>query len=133
MSNEMNAVEVVALAKAVKKGSLDKAREQVKAGTHAVNCLVRLSGSINVGEDHSQNKTAAMPQMKMLLAALMLNGVSVEAFIRRYLDGEFEVSKDQEKEMKEIWEKLADSFNATFKGKVTTPNLSFEVVEDANA
>lgn len=122
-------VETLALTKAVKDKAKKDAREGVEPGKYSIDMLVRVFGSMTVGEDYQQNKTASMPQIKMLLAALMLNGISVRAFIRRYLDGEFEVPKEKEAELKEVWQELADNFSATFSGKVTA-TVQAEKVED---
>jgi len=122
----MTNVEKIALAKALKDKEVKEARGEVEAGEYAVDFVAHIFGAFKVGEDYTQNKTAAMPQIKMLLAAIMLNGISVKAFMRRYLDGEFEVTPEQEKEIKEVWKELADNYNAEFKGKVTT-NLHVEM------
>ena len=124
----MNNVETIAVTKAVASKVEKAARNELEPGKYEIDMLVRVFGSLTVGEDYEQNKTASMPQMKMLLAAIMLNGISARAFVRKYLDGEFQVSDEQEKELKEIWQELADSFKATFKGKVTS-DLNTEKID----
>jgi len=42
---------IVALAKVVKEKTLSTAREGLTVGTHSVDCLVHITGSIKVGED----------------------------------------------------------------------------------
>lgn len=127
----MTATETLAMGKAVKDAAQKKAKKELEAGTHEVDMLVRVFGTLTLGEDYEQNKTAAMPQIKMLLAAIMLNGISVKAFVKRYLDREFEVPEDKEEELKEIWKELADSFKATFSGKLTA-KLTTEKIENAS-
>jgi hypothetical protein len=130
MQNGMNAVEMLALSKCVKSKDAKEARTNVNPGSYEVNCLVRVAGTMNVGEDYTQNKTASMPQMKMLLAALKLNGVCVRSFVRQYLDGAYEPTKDDEKELNGIWDELAGNFSSSFKGKVTS-KLEVTPVEEA--
>lgn len=126
----MDNAETIAVTKAVASKVEKAAREELKPGKYDIDMLVRVFGTLTVGEDFEQNKTASMPQMKMLLAAIMLNGISARAFVRKYLDGEFSITEEQEKEMKEIWEELAEHFKATFKGKVTS-KLTAEKIDAA--
>ena len=120
--------ETIAVTKAIESKDAKGARNELPVGEHEIDVLVRIFGTIKVGEDYEQRKTAAMPQIKMLLAAIMLNGISVKAFVKRYLDGEFEVSAEKEAELKEVWNELADHFTASFSGKVTK-KLTVEKVE----
>lgn len=129
--NGLDAVELLALTSLLTDGEKKEIRAEVKPGDYKINRMLRLNGSVRVGDAYCQNKTAQMPHKKMLLAALMLNGVSVRAFIRRYLDGEFEISKEQEAEMTAIWKELSEPFNAPFKGKVTS-DLDVVGVEEAD-
>ena len=123
-------VEAIAVTKAISSKVEKAAREGLEAGKYEIDTLVRIFGSLTVGEDFEQNKTASMPQVKMLLAAIMLNGISVKAFVKRYLDGDFDVPAEKENELKEIWQELADSFKSTFKGKVTN-TLEVEKISSA--
>lgn len=116
----LTSFETIAVSKAIASKVEKEARENLEPGKYEIDTLVRVFGSLSVGEDYEQNKTASMPQVKMLLAAIMLNGISVKAFVKRYLDGDFEVPAEKESELKEIWQELADSFKSTFKGKVTS-------------
>jgi len=122
--------ETIAVSKAVASKAEKAARAELEPGEYMIDALVRIFGTVKVGEDYEQNKTAAMPQMKMLLAAIMLNGISVKAFVKRYLDGDFEIPAEKEAELKEIWNELADNYKAEFKGKVTS-KLTVEKVENA--
>lgn len=121
--------ETIAVSKAVASKAEKAARSELEPGEYMIDALVRIFGTVKVGEDYEQNKTAAMPQTKMLLAALMLNGTSVKAFVRRYLDGEFQVPAEKEAELKAVWQELADNFKAEFKGKVTS-KLTVEKIEN---
>lgn len=129
--NNLDAVELLALTSLLTDGEKKEVRAEVTSGEYKINRMIRMRGSVRVGEDYTQTKTAQMPQKKMLLAALMLNGVSVRAFIRRYLDGEFEISEEQEKEIGEVWKEISSPFNAPFKGKVTS-DLDAVGVEEAD-
>jgi hypothetical protein len=120
MIENLSDAEVLALKKAIDARAEKIARNGVDVGTHHIDRLFHMVGSVTVGADYNQDKTSAMPTKRMLLSALMLNGTCIEAFIRRYLDNEFEVTKEQEKEMDSIWKKLAGAFNQTFSGKVTS-------------
>jgi len=126
-----NAIEITAIDKMIKSKQSKEARNLLSAGTYPVDCTVRLKGSIKVGTDYEKNVTASLPQKKMLLAALMLNGVCVESFIKRYNDGEFDVTEEQEKKLDEIWGKLASQTQKTVKGTVTTKlDYTIEAVEE---
>jgi len=125
---DLNPAEAIAVTKAIASKEKNEAREGLEPGQYDIDALVHIFGTLTVGEDYQQNKTAAMPQIKMLLAAIMLNGISVRAFVRRYLDGEFDVPKEKEKELSKIWKELAENFNDTFSGKVTS-KLTAEKVE----
>ena len=124
----MDDVQTVALAKMVKKAAGDKARGMLSVGVYEVDTTVKVSGTFEVFADVEKNVTASLPQKKMLLAALMLNGVCVESFIKRYLSGEFETTKEQEAKLDAMWEELADSTKGTTKGQVRT-KLNYEIVE----
>lgn len=124
-------LETLAVAKCVKSTALKQARDGVEPGKYEVNSLVRISGEVRVGEDYEAKKTAAMPQKKMLLAALKLNGVSVKKFMREYIDGEHKVSPEDEKELETMWNELAAEFVDTKRGRVDT-KLSIEKVTEAD-
>lgn len=126
----LTAAEKIAVSSAIDSKTKKTARNELEPGKYEIDALVRVFGTLTVGEDFERNNTASMPQTKMLLAALMLNGTSVKAFVRRYLDGEFEVSTEQEKELKAVWDELASNFRSTFKGAVTN-KLTVEKIESA--
>ena len=128
----LNPTEITAIDKMIKGKDGKEARDLLSVSTHPVDCTVRIQGSIKVGADYEKNVTASLPQKKMLLAALMLSGVSVKAFIKRYNDREFTVSKEQEGNLDAIWKELADNSNKTVKGAVTTQlKYTIEAVEEA--
>jgi len=124
----MNALNQLAVAKAIKEAAMKKARAEVKAGEYSIDVTVRIVGGVKVGVDFDAPVTASLPQKKMLLAAIMLNGVSVDAFLRRYQDGEFEVSAEQEEKLDAIWKKLVGTTVQKKNGVVTTALTVEELV-----
>jgi len=68
---------------AFSKFSLGKARDAVGPGEYDVNVLVRVKGSVKVGNDYGQRMVATANPWKLLGVALSkLNGVSVDSIVR---------------------------------------------------
>jgi len=129
--NELTAVEVLAVSKAIKKGAIDTARGNVSTGSHEVNCLVRVQGSIKVGEDYDKPQVNKIDWTGLVAVALSkLNGVTVEKLISDYI----KMDKVEVKEIKATAQAHIDTLKGktmqTDKGKVTT-KLTFEKVGDA--
>ena len=59
--------ETMALAKVVKKATMDKARKELTVGTHEVDFTARVKGTITVGKDEMVTPTANIP-LKITLA-----------------------------------------------------------------
>jgi hypothetical protein len=114
----LTSLQTAAVAAAVSKNAADEAKDAITPGKHKVDILVHLLGELGKGEDSERKVTAALPQKKMLLAALMLNGVCVEAFLKRYLANEFVVTEEQETKLDEIWDTLAESTIRPVRGSV---------------
>ena len=122
----INAVESLAVAKVV---DAKDVREEVLPGKYDVDVVVRIKGSIKVGEDYTQNvPAAARPWALLALALSKLNGVTIDSLTREALG----LSEDQEKEIKakaeESIQSIKDTTERKCKGKVTT-NLEVEKVE----
>jgi len=86
MSKKLTDVETLALAKAIKKGALGKARPNVKSGTHEVDVLVRVHGSVTVGDDFEQIQHMKVPQWELIAVLLSkVNGATLESVVREAL------------------------------------------------
>jgi hypothetical protein len=111
-------------------GTVEKAaKNELKSGKYPVDLIVRIKGEVSKGEDQERRITAKLPQKNMLLAAIMLNGVSIEAFINRYLSGEFTPTAEQEKELDAIWNKLSATTVGTVSGSVNFAGTVEEITK----
>lgn len=81
--NEMNSVQTVAVAKAIKDAASKDASGKLTVGVHTVDFTVRVKGTITKGEDYEQDIVAKADPWLLLAAALSkLNGVTVDALVR---------------------------------------------------
>ena len=81
--SDMDKIQVVALAKAIKDAVAKEASSGVVAGEYPVDFTVRVKGSIKKGEDYDQPIVAKCDPWFLLAAALSkLNGVTVDALVR---------------------------------------------------
>lgn len=71
MSN-LNAPETIALAKAIPKKHTDACREELTEGTYSVDFTVRVTGSLDVGQDYERTPTVSLSPI--MLAALAIRG-----------------------------------------------------------
>src|SRR4051812_1355491 len=68
--------QIVALAKVVKEAQLNAARPNVAAGTYPIDMLLKITGSINVGEDYDTAATVSIPLKKALALFVLYAGLS---------------------------------------------------------
>ena len=129
----LNALEILAVSKMVKKDVVAEARKNVAVGENQeVNFLMRVSGSLNVGEDFEKKQVNKVDWIGLTALALSkLNGVTVDSLVKEYL----EMDKVDVKEVKASAQAKIDEI----KGKtlqptngVVTTQLSFDRVEEAN-
>ncbi len=95
-----------------------KNRSKVEAGTHEIDELVRIVGTMKVQEDHEANITAAIPWQK--LAAVLfskLNGVTVEAVVKEALAEDLD-TKNLTKKAQSAMDEIVGSSKAPRKGAV---------------
>jgi hypothetical protein len=109
---------IAALSACITEAAEKAAKKELAPGKRSVDLLVHIQGELSKGEDQERRITARLPQKQMLLAAILLNGTCVEAFLQRYLAGEFKITEDQEKKLDEIWERLAETTVGTVSGSV---------------
>jgi hypothetical protein len=104
------------------------ARNAVNPGEHGVDFLLRVSGTVKVGEDHEQRIVAKADPWTLLAAALShLNGVTVDSLTREALEADPELVKSIKAQAKDSIEACKEATMTPCKGKVTT-KLSYEVV-----
>ena len=113
---------------ALSKFSIGRVRDEVEPGEYDVNVLVRVKGSVKVGEDYSQRIVAAANPWKLLAVALSkLNGVTVDSIVR-----EAEANGLDDKAVKTqadaAIQTIKEPTERTCSGKVTAKGLTFNVV-----
>ncbi len=124
MSNELNAAEVVALAKVVTGKRLKEASAELTVGSHDVDFLVQVTGSVKRGEDYEQEIVLKAEPWTMLAAALShLNGVTVESLVKEALTSDPELVKSIKAEAKDAMARINKPTLTSCNGKVTTKNL----------
>lgn len=108
-------------------------RDDVDAGDYEIDVLVRLHGSIRVGEDHEAEVTAAIPWQR--IAAVLfdkLNGVTIESVLSEAM-GEVDYFDDELKaEAVAAMRALKGSTLQTVKGAVTQKLAIDELVLGAD-
>lgn len=138
----MEAIETLALAKAVKDAAAKKAREELAVGKHSVDFTVRVSGELTVGEDESYTPTVKVPFKAALALFVRYSGVTGDAALNALVkafteaveaDGDtvaaLEASADLVAAEARLNAALGELPKATRKGKVLT-KLVVEAVED---
>jgi hypothetical protein len=115
--------DIAAIAGSLKDAVVKSAKAAIRAGDHAVDVVVRVRGTLSKGKDYEQRVTAAMPMKDMLIAAVKLNGISMEKFMEQYLDSAAglttDITDEHREEMAEVWDRLSEKFTRTCNGKVT--------------
>ena len=141
MTNEISAVETVALAKMVKKAAADKARALLSVGEYHIKTTVEVEGTMTVGGDYEQEFwQIAKPEKTVLALACALNKTTADKITQEQYD---RVLSDVEGITNSITDEQAKRFKsdreATLKklrkptkkmanGKVTT-KITYKVVE----
>lgn len=124
----MDAADLLAVSKFTKAKAV---RDDVEPGDYEIDVLVRLHGSIRVGEDHEAEVTAEIPWQRV--AAVLfdkLNGVTIESVLSEALG---DVDLDGIKaEAVAAMRALKGSTLQTVKGKVTQKLAIDELVLGAD-
>lgn len=85
----MDALNILAAAKAVGRQALTDARAAAQVGKHDIDVVVRITGSLSVGEDYEQRLAAKADPWGLLAVALSkLNGVTVDSIVREHIDAD---------------------------------------------
>lgn len=118
----------LAVAKCGKAKEITEISQSLGAGTYKVDCIVRVFGTVNKGEDFESVVHMKVPHWKLIATCLnKLNGVTVDAIVREALD----ISDEQEEVIKERVEAAIDTIKGTTKstvsGKLTTA-LQMDIV-----
>ena len=97
-----------------------KVRETVKAGQYDIDAIVRIVGTMKVGNDHPAKISAAVPWQRLVgVLFSKVNGVTMESVVREALaagpDLEDEISERAQAAVNE----LVEAQTATRKGRVT--------------
>jgi len=98
-------------------------RELIAPGEYDVDEVVRIVGTVKVGEDYDQNIVADLPMKKLVMA--LASQVSQVRLAKMLSPEALEKISDKEadefsKRIQTEWQKLADSTEKTCKGKVTS-------------
>lgn len=100
----MEAKNVMAVSKAVRKKDVTSARDALSEGRYEVDMLVRLMGEVVVGRDTQKTATTSLMSVEFLLLTLRAAGVtrgaamaSIKAVASGYLNGW--TGSDEDKEM----------------------------------
>ena len=72
-------LETLAIAKAVKDAAYKDARGNIRPGKYAVDVSVKVTGSVNVGDDYTSTPTASIPIIRSLALVLKYAGVTRDA------------------------------------------------------
>jgi len=112
----MNAVEAVALSKF----KLNGERDQVEPGEYDINMIVRVRGSVKVGEDYEQNVVASAEPWALLAVALSkLNGTTISSIVREAENGGID-SEAVKREANAAIQTIKEKTKRPMKGKVTS-------------
>ena len=78
----MNDLNTVAVAKVVKKGDLENARNELLPGEYAVNQVLHLTGTLKVGEDEQRTPTTSIPILDAMALLVHDSGVTGKAALK---------------------------------------------------
>ena len=120
-TTDMNAIETLAVCKAIKEAAEKTASANLAPGTHTVDCTVRVTGIITKGEDYNQNIVAkADPWTLLAVAMSKLNGVTLESIVKDALNTPEELIEAIKLSAKTAVEAVKAPTLTACKGKVTT-------------
>jgi hypothetical protein len=118
--SKMRPEEIVALSKVVGAAETRKASAELTPGDHAVDFVVRVSGTVRRGEDYRQQIVLKADPWTMLAAALShLNGVTVGSLVREALGADPELVKSIKAGALAAMAELHEPTETACNGKVT--------------
>jgi hypothetical protein len=141
-TSAINNLQALAISKVVSDTVASKAKEGIEVGKHEVNFLVRVQGTVTLGEDYEQEFwQIAKPETTILALICALNGTTADKITQEEYDRimadvegkDYQITeeaaarfkKDREANLK----KLRQPCKKTAKGKLTA-KISGEIVED---
>lgn len=128
----MNAIETLAIGKAVKDEAQTVASKEVAAGKYEGAFLARISYALKKGEDYEQRITAKAKPWQLLAVALSkLNGVTVDMLVREAASGEIE-TEEIENRAAEAMEAVKGATITKCGGKITG-SVEVEIVPTMEA
>jgi hypothetical protein len=117
---ETKDLNTTAVAKVIKDKALKEARATLMVGTHEVDTVVRIKGTITVGEDYEERIVGKADAWTLLEVALSkLNGVTVEMLVREALNGTIN-TETVKAQAEQAMETVKEATLTICKGKVTT-------------
>lgn len=117
MRNEVT----VAVAKGIKSAAVSMASGALTVGTHNIDTLVRVVGTITKGEDYEQVQHMKVDQWGMIAVLLSkINGATIESVVREVNSVDPEYVTTIKKAAQEAMDKVKEPANVLTAGKVTT-------------
>ncbi len=84
----MTDLETIAIAKVIKDAAIKRARRELEAGKNQeVDVLVRVFGTINIGDDYDRTPTASIPLLDALALAIHDAGITGQAAVNAIMRG----------------------------------------------
>lgn len=124
MSNKLNPAEIVALSKVVSAKRAKEASAELAVGSHDVDFLVQVTGSVKRGEDYEQEIVLKADPWTMLAAALShLNGITVKSLVKEALSSDPKLVASIKKQAKDAMSEINKPTKTSCNGKVTTKDL----------
>ena len=121
MNSQLTAAEIVALSKVVPAKATKAASADLTVGTHEVDFLVQVTGSLKKGEDYTQQLVAKADPWTLLAVSLShLNGVTVESIVKEALTADPDMVKSIKKMAGEAIADVKAPTVTQCNGKVTT-------------
>jgi len=121
MSSILNPAEVIALSKVVTAAQTQAASSELAVGTHEVDFLVQVTGSLKKGEDYTSKIVAKAEPWTLLAVALShLNGVTVQSIVKEALDADPDLVKSIKKQATDAMAAVKGPTETLCNGKITT-------------
>jgi len=126
---ELNDLDTITIAKAVKEAAMKKARNGLEGGTeHNIDLTIRIHGTVKVGEDYEQRIIYKVDFPGLLALALSkTNNVTMDALVREFEETEAVDTDAIKKNAAEALNAIKAKSMMNVKGKVTT-KLNIEKV-----
>lgn len=119
---------LIALSKAIDKKDIDASRDQLEPGSYTIDAVVRIAGTLTIGNDYEQHIVARADPWKLLAVALSkLNRATIDSLVKAAEN----LSDDEASKIKhhadESIKKIKNATKKVCKGKVT-PRLAVEIM-----